>query len=298
MSQDNTTVVWENVDTSNVIYESPEKNKNSGYSTEIFYKLSDTEKIKLKIQTPTLHIFKEITVGKNGKCYIEFNLEDCLEFEELLKKIDEKNVLVTTEYSKEWFGKEIPMNVIDDMYRTPVTSNTKKKTIKIKVDVVSKEPQVEIFDGEGKEINLLDLNNNLEKKVTAVIEFMCMIFYRKQFIPRWRLNKVNVVNQKIEYMFCDDDLYKSDDEYLLPYDSDYDQAVNEDETENTNESENTNENENDEVDITDLDSLLKAKKKNEKKNNHMKELEDAENRFKEAQENVERLRKELEELDQ
>lgn len=277
-----------------IIYTTPKKTDNkSGYISYIYYNSGDkpdAEKIPLLIQTPKMNIKNPISINKN-RCYIEFDLSDNKEFLNLIKKIDEKNVMLTTEYSDEWFGKQIPMNIIDDYYRTPLFENEENIHIKYRIHLDKKKcPDLQIYNNDNKLITYEEYNSLTDIKSVCIVQFIGLRFLKKQFIPEWKVVQIKAYNNKkdLPYMFCDEDNYNSDDEYLVPY-------LTDEENENT---ENIEDTENDEthdnnLDIDDLDSLLS--KKQNKKN---KELEEKKLLLNEAKLRVEELTKEIDTLEQ
>jgi len=245
------TVVWSDLDTNKMIYESP-KRQNDGYMSDIYYKFE--EKDRLMIQTPKLQSNDGIVTNKSGRQYLNVVLDD-QEFLNLLKKIDEKNVILTTQYSKEWFGKEMPMKIVDNYYRTPLTNNDSGSTMKFRVykKEDSDDLDTDLFN-KNESVDLKTFNELLENennKVIAMVQLIGLKFLKRQFIPEWKLIQAKIYEKKeVPYMFTDDTNYNSDDDYLVPDLSD------EEETE-----------------IDDLDILLTNRdKQNEEKNNLLEEI--------------------------
>ena len=136
INSDSKIIKYSDLDLNKIIYNTPKKTDNkTGYISNIYYNFQidekkrnekkKLEKISLLIQSPKM-LSKNGLIIKNNRAYIEFNLKDNLEFLNIIKKIDEKNVMLTTEYSQEWFNQQIPMNIINDFYRTPLFENNEE----------------------------------------------------------------------------------------------------------------------------------------------------------------------------
>ena len=115
-------------------------NKPTKYNNSYFGPLSYDENTEpIYIQTPKLKCktnLKDIIEQKNP--YLEVTIpKNRLDFYDLCLSIDDKNVKTTFEKSEDWFGKDLPMEAIEGMYK-PITKGFKKDTeptIKFKIPV-------------------------------------------------------------------------------------------------------------------------------------------------------------------
>ena len=132
-------VRYDTVDNSKIEYKSPEKRGQSYYS-DISYQgkplMIICPKMVSKISgedvsnkgTPSLELE---TSGQ------DFSFYDCL------VKLDDHNLASTYKFSKEWFKKELPMDVLENMYRR-ITKPFKKgdiPEIELKIPVVKQKIQ-------------------------------------------------------------------------------------------------------------------------------------------------------------
>ena len=98
-------------------------NKPTKYNNSYFGPLSYDENTEpIYIQTPKLKCktnLKDIIEQKNP--YLEVTIpKNRLDFYDLCLSIDDKNVKTTFEKSEDWFGKDLPMEAIEGMYK-PIT---------------------------------------------------------------------------------------------------------------------------------------------------------------------------------
>ena len=286
------TIKFSKLNLNKIIYTTPKKTDDkSGYMSHIYYNSGDksnSEKIPLLIQSPKLIIKNGISIKKN-KCYIEYDLTDNQEFLNLIKKIDEKNVMLTTEYSEDWFGKQIPMNVIDDYYRTPLFSSKETSHIKFRIHLdKNKCPDLQIYNNDNKVISYEEYNKLDDTKSVCIIQYIGLRFLKKQFIPEWKVIQIKAYNPKKElpYMFCDEDNYNSDDEYLVPYLTDEENEMDNEKKINDAEDDNT-------LEIDDLDTLL-----SNKQNQKNEALEEKRVALEKAKLEVEKLTNEIAGLEQ
>lgn len=105
---------YEEIDFKNINYEIPNK-KGNAYFSNMYYKPN----IPIHIISPkvtSLSSFDEINSSKSSLIEIEVNKKD-VNFYDFFTNLDLKNVQETFNNSKNWFGKEIPLEQIDDMYK-------------------------------------------------------------------------------------------------------------------------------------------------------------------------------------
>ena len=121
----NNIIKCDDVKIDKVNYTKPEKNGQS-YFSSISY--GDTLN-PLYIQTPKLLCRTNISEMKNKKVpYLDVEVPTGkMNIYDFLLSLDDNNIKTTVQKSKEWFGKEIPIQAIDDMYRR--TTKPFKKNI-------------------------------------------------------------------------------------------------------------------------------------------------------------------------
>lgn len=153
---------YDSIDISNFNYTKPTKFNNSYFGPMSYDK--NTEPIY--IQTPKLRcktVIKEIMENKTP--YLEVTIpKNRLDFYDLFLNIDDKNVKITYERSNEWFGKELPIEAIEEMYK-PFTKGFKKNTeptLKFKIPVVKGKVQCSVYNQQRNFIDISDIKENDE----------------------------------------------------------------------------------------------------------------------------------------
>ena len=152
----------DDVDINKINYTKPEKNGQS-YFSSISY--GDTLK-PLYIQTPKLISKSNISDMKNKKIpYLDvevphgkMNIYDCL------LSLDDNNIKETFKKNKEWFGKDIPLEVIDDMYRRttkPFKKNT-CPTLRLRLPVIKNEIKCGVYNQKRIFIGTDQVKDNVE----------------------------------------------------------------------------------------------------------------------------------------
>jgi len=142
-------------------------NKPTKYNNSYFGPLSYDENTEpIYIQTPKLKCktnLKDIIEQKNP--YLEVTIpKNRLDFYDLCLSIDDKNVKTTFEKSEDWFGKDLPMEAIEGMYK-PITKGFKKDTeptIKFKIPVAKGKFQCSCYNQSKNFIDVSDIKENDE----------------------------------------------------------------------------------------------------------------------------------------
>lgn len=157
-----------------------------------------------------------IIIKKIDKQDIIFQvLPDDFSFYDTLVKLDDHNLSSTYKHSKEWFQKELPMNVLETMYKR-ISIPFKKDSIPI-IKISHKDCQV--YDEYSKKINISDLSN--EKIVKIILDINGLKFLRKNYLCEIRLSQIKLCNQPKKEIGCliednseDEDLSKYDYEII------------------------------------------------------------------------------------
>ena len=136
------------LDLKKINYKKPEK------QGVIYYAGIDYKNEPLYLQTPRLTLTKsglQTIQSKNNNLELQ-PVNNDFSFYDSLLNLDELNVKRTFENNKEWFGKDIPLEVIDNMYKRnnkPVKKDSKPQ-FGFKVPLVKERVQCQIFDQKKK----------------------------------------------------------------------------------------------------------------------------------------------------
>jgi len=167
---------FDKADISKLDYHKPVNQKNI-YCSAINY-----DKIPCYIQTSKL-TFIELKEDKSTKqTYMVASVDPSdFSFYDFLVKLDDHNLSVTYLSSKEWFNKELPMDVLEGMYRR-ITKPFKKDEIPIielKVPIIKQQIQCSLYDQSNSSIPV----NSLIKgsKVIGIFHMKGLKFLKKDY---------------------------------------------------------------------------------------------------------------------
>jgi hypothetical protein len=194
-------------------------NKNS-MGGKVVYMNNDGNK-KVTLQTPMLSapfgigVWTDDSTGaQKFSIDISFKGKDeddkINNFYEIMKSIDEKLVDMGVENSKEWFGKKMKKEVVEELYR-PLIKQSKEPekyapTMKLKLQSNTKgDITCEIFDHNKLKTSSDAITNG--SKIQVIIECASVWFVNKQFGITWRALIIRVAKaEKITgFSFIQDD---------------------------------------------------------------------------------------------
>ena len=180
--------------------------------------------------------------------------------------IDEKNIVNCHFNSKDWFSNQIPYDVIENFYKSPIKFDNKKSSHYIRIKIPSYRGKVltEIFDSDKRKIDISHINKN--DKVVAILHFSGLKFLSQQFMCEWEISKLKILKKTINqdlpngYLFSDNNEintnntntntnYRNNKEDNKETDKETNKETNEETDEETNEETNreTNRETNEEI---------------------------------------------------
>lgn len=148
------------LDLKKINYKKPEK------QGLIYYSGIDYKNEPLYLQTPKLILTKsglQTIESKNNNLELE-PVNNDFSFYDTLLNLDELNVKRTFENNKEWFDKDIPLEVIDNMYKRnnkPVKKDSKPQ-FSFKVPLVKEKVQCQVFDQKKNTLDLKTIKEGTE----------------------------------------------------------------------------------------------------------------------------------------
>ena len=148
------------LDLKKINYKKPEK------QGLIYYAGIDYKNEPLYLQTPRLVLTKsglETIENKNNNLELE-PVNNDFSFYDSLLNLDELNIKRTFENNKVWFGKDIPLEVIDNMYKRnnkPVKKDSKPQ-FSFKVPLIKDKVQCQIYDQKQNTIDLRSVKEGSE----------------------------------------------------------------------------------------------------------------------------------------
>lgn len=137
-------IKYSDIDMNKIQYNKPEK-QGGYYYSPISYNNSP-----FYIQTSKMNCLNNLSdVLKKQPSILEIEtMNHDFSFYDFLVNLDDKNIKDTYKNNKNWFDKDIPLEMIDDMYKRlskPIKKDS-KPSFNFKIPVLKEKPQCSIFD--------------------------------------------------------------------------------------------------------------------------------------------------------
>ena len=253
---------YDTIDVEKFNFTKPEKFNNSYFGAMSYGDNSEP----IYIQTPKLKCKVNVKdIAENKQPYLEVIVpKNKMDFYDLLTKIDDKHIKKTFTSSEEWFGKELPLEAIDDMYK-PITKSFKKNsepTVKFKLPLIKNKIQCTVYNKQKNSIDISEIKENDE--VILIIHLKGLKVLKQFYLCDCYISQIK--------LFQDKDLkYNIIDEYSIIDDG----------------------NDEDDLDIFDEELIYEINKENEEKNQRIEELK---KQLEEEEKNINEKKKLLENL--
>jgi len=196
------------LDFKKINYNKPEK------QGVIYYSPINYDNKPFYLQTPKMSCkngFRDVLDSKNSLLDLEpINMD--FSFYDSLLTLDEKNIKCTFENNKEWFGKNIPLEIIDNMYKRnnkPVKKDSKPK-FSFKIPLIKEKVQCQIYDQKRVCVDFNKINENTEVVLILHVKglkFLKQHYYCDIYISQIKVflggdSKYSILN---EYAFNDNE---------------------------------------------------------------------------------------------
>lgn len=179
-------------------YYNPHKTPKGSLVSTSGYRLSKNQSVSVFIETDKLKTTSGI-IKVDGKFYIEFELDTESELYDFFMRFDDKNITAFHFNSRSWFGKQIPYDVAEEYYKSPIRLVRGKKNPVIRVKIPTHRGRIlaEIFNNRKEQI---DINKVSEGDNTiSILEFVGLRFLKQQVIPEWELCKLKDLKDTSTY---------------------------------------------------------------------------------------------------
>ena len=186
---------FRNLDFDKLEYYQPNQTNYGSHIGNISYRLNKNNVMPVYIETPKLTTTSGI-VKVDNKFYmkLEVNLSNInTPFFDFITKFDEKNIINCHFNSKSWFNKQIPYNVIEDFYKSPLKLQRSNKNPIFRVRLPSYRGKVltEIYNQKKELVDISKVSEGDE--VVGIIGFSGLRFLSHQFIAEWELYKLKLL---------------------------------------------------------------------------------------------------------
>ena len=200
----------DDIEYSKITYTKPEKKGNIYYSS-IGYETSKST-MPLYIQTPRMKcmsIGSDILEKKNATILTEIMNNDYSIYDCLLK-IDEQNINYTFQKSKEWFQKELPMEIIEDMYKTDIKASKEDETqtLRFKVPIIRNKMECTIYDQSKNYLTIESIQP--ETEVMFILHIKGLRFLKQHYYCEYYISQIKVCTSNPQFSILTN--YMIDDE--------------------------------------------------------------------------------------
>ena len=161
------------MDFNNIIIKNIKYNKPISINGKQIAETSYNNK-NLIIETPVLLTKSSVYNNKRNYIYIELNKSNKLFFN-LLTEIEENAVQEVYNNCESWFGKQIPIDVLDDYHNQFIKISSKNPKIKIYLD---------------SKINTENLKKNILIKMK--LKYLGLKFLKQQFTSEWLMTEYKI----------------------------------------------------------------------------------------------------------
>ena len=160
----------------------------------IYYSAIDYHNSPFYLQTPKMICKKngfEVMDNKNNNLEMEpMNVD--FSFYDTFVNLDELSVKKTFENNKDWFGKDIPLEVIDNMYKRsnkPVKKDS-KPIFSFKVPIVKGNVQCQIYDQKKTCVDLKQIKEGTE--IVCILHFKGLKFMKQHYYCDIYISQIKV----------------------------------------------------------------------------------------------------------
>jgi len=194
---------YKKVNLSKIVYLEPVKTAGGCLISRTQYAFQK-EKIPIFIQSPRLRVSSDLEI-LDSKTYLELELDKKhINFYEFINNIDDQNISKTYTHSEEWFQEKLPMDVVDDFYKTNIKMRKYNKSpiIKFKIPIYKNKTRksCDIFGDDLKPLDMSEIKKNTE--VICILELEGIKFFKQRFETEWKVIQVRVYPEVVESNPC------------------------------------------------------------------------------------------------
>lgn len=176
-------IKYNDIDLSKINYTGPTQNQNSYYGS------IDYDNHSFAIQTSRLKIINI----KDKVIKVSVEPTD-FSFYDTIIKLDDHNLASTYKHSKDWFKKELPMDVLENMYRR-ISKPFKKDEIPTLELKLSSKPNCQVYDIQN---NLIDLDKLEENStILGIINIDGLKFLKRDYYCDIGLSQIKICKELI-----------------------------------------------------------------------------------------------------
>ena len=186
---------YKNLNKEKYEYLQPHKTQNGYYQSICNYRLTQNQVLPFYFETPKLKTTSGI-VRIDNQYYIDLELPQSGDgglFYDFLIKNDENNISICHSNSKEWFNQLMPLNIIENYYKTAILlrSNGQLPILRIKIPSYKGTILTEIFNVRKEKISDITCIQEGDY-IVGIIEYTGLKFMKQNFSPCYDLQKIKI----------------------------------------------------------------------------------------------------------
>ena len=186
---------YKNLNREKYDYLQPHKTENGYYLSICNYRLTKNQVLPFYFETPKLKTTSGIVRIENNY-YIDLELPQSGEgghFYDFLIKNDDNNISICHENSKEWFNQVMPLNIVEQYYKTPILlrPNGNLPIIRIRIPSYKGNILTEIFNIRKEKVNDISCIQEGDL-IVGILEFTGLKFLKQNFSPCYELQKIKI----------------------------------------------------------------------------------------------------------
>ena len=217
---------YPDIDCKKIQYTKPEKTGAFYYSTMSYGKTSP-----IHIQSPKMkcRLSGSEIMGKNSPTLDLEPISNDFSFYDMLLTLDDRNIKETFNKNKDWFGKDIPLEMIDDMYKR--TSKPVKKECKphfsFKLPITKGKVQCPIYDQNRACLDIEKITGDCE--LIVVLHIRGLKFLKQHYYCDMYVSQIKVcIPKEQRYMIPDTYIIEDEEDENEILDSSVLQEIEED----------------------------------------------------------------------
>jgi hypothetical protein len=169
---------YKNINLDKINYTKPTNQQNAYFGS------IDYNEKSFNIQTSNLKIVE--IKDKSIKVSVD---ENDFSFYDMLVKLDDHNLSSTYKQSKEWFQKELPMDVLETMYKR-LSKPFKKDTVPIIEFKFHPKQKCQVYDQSNKQIELSELSD--KTNIIGIISVKGLKFLKRDYYCECYLSQIKL----------------------------------------------------------------------------------------------------------
>ena len=184
---------YANINFDKIEYSIPYKSDTGYYTSLCTYRIANNIVIPLLIETPRLKSSNTIIKADGDKLYVDLEIPIDSEFYDFINKFDTNNINNCQDNSKEWFGRNIPLTVIENYYKPSmiIRNSGKNYILRANIPIYKGNIACEFFNINRELVSSTYLSPGDD--VICIIEISNMKFYSKSFICEWEVKKMKIL---------------------------------------------------------------------------------------------------------